>query len=414
MSNEFHPPDRECVAKPMDRMEASSKAGLHALFRQRGCFTDVPGQAIDSLLRRMRIRSFRPGELLFKEGDPAAWAFMVVSGEVEVIKTVRDGVMIQVNLLQPGQWGGITGLTGQKYRMARLLSRGKTEILTIEHNDLMELLDTVPGLAAGFLACMGRRIHDDNIHLAASLESARAVGLDAISAHCTPRERLMLDTIRHRVAAAESLNEIMNFVYDSVRQVSPCDRLTLTFIEEQGTCAVSHWSQATYEPLVLPANYREDLASSIMEASGKLGRAVVVNDLQQFSQEHPLNRATLKRLEEGLRSSLISPLLVSGLTIGGLTTVGRTIGFLICNSKEENSFNEHQMRIHQAIADNISPIVENAYRIEQLTRANKDYQEVLAFVNHELQSPIASIVTDARLLTAGYLGSLNDKQRSKL
>ena len=414
MSNESHPPDCERVAAPECRTEARRWADLQSLFRQHGCFTNVSEQTIGRLLERMGTRYYHPGELLFKEGDPATWAFMVVSGEVEVIKTVRDGVMIQVNLLQPGQWGGITGFTGQQYRMARLLSRGKTEILTIEHHQLVELLDTVPGLAAGFLACLGERIHDDNIHLAASLETARAVGLDTISAHCTPPERLMLDTIRHRVAAAESLQEIMNFVFDSVRQVSHCDRLTLTFLEEQGTCAVSHWSQATYEPLVLPANYREDLAGSIMEASGKLGKSVVVNDLQQFSQDHPLNRATHKRLQEGLRASLISPLLVSGLTIGGLTTVGRTIGFLICSSKQKYSFNEHQERIHQAIADNISPIVENAYRIEQLTLANKDYQEVLAFVNHELQSPIASIVTDARLLAAEYLGPLNDKQRNKL
>jgi signal transduction histidine kinase/CRP-like cAMP-binding protein len=387
---------------------------LRSLIRERGFFANVTDQAIESLLQQMRPRFYHPGELLFKEGDPATWTFMVVTGEVEVVKTARSGVMIQVNVLQPGQWGGITGLTGQQRRMARLLSRGEVEILSIDHSELIALLDDVPALAAGFLACMGGRIHDDNIHLAASLESARAVGLDAISADCTPLERLMLDTIRHRVAAAESLHEIMDYVFDSVLQVSVCDRLTLAFIDEGGTCADCHWSRATYEPLVLLPCYREDLADSVMEAAGKLSMPVVVNDLEQFSIDHPLNQATHKRLQEGLQACLVSPLLVSGLTIGGLTTVGRTIGFLICSSKKKETFNTHQMHIHQAIADNISPVVEKAFRIEQLIQANNDYQEVLAFVNHELQSPIASMVTDARLMAAEYLGALNEKQHHKL
>ena len=59
-------------------------------------------------------------------------------------------------------------------------------------------------------------------------------------------------------------------------------------------------------------------------------------------------------------------------------------------------------------------MVEKAYRIEQLTRANNDYAEVLGFVSHELQSPIASMVTDTRLLAQGYLGELNEKQVDKL
>ena len=67
-----------------------------------------------------------------------------------------------------------------------------------------------------------------------------------------------------------------------------------------------------------------------------------------------------------------------------------------------------------AIAESISQSVEKAFRIEQLVQANHAYSEMLAFVSHELQSPIASMVTDARLLTGGYAGPLNEKQQEKL
>jgi S1-C subfamily serine protease len=42
--------------------------------------------------------------------------------------------------------------------------------------------------------------------------------------------------------------------------------------------------------------------------------------------------------------------------------------------------------------------VEKAWRIEQLTTASHAYLEMLAFVSHEIKNPIASIVTDTRLL----------------
>jgi signal transduction histidine kinase len=82
--------------------------------------------------------------------------------------------------------------------------------------------------------------------------------------------------------------------------------------------------------------------------------------------------------------------------------------------RNRDAFDEHQLRILQAIADSISPVVEKAYRIEMLTKANKDYGEVLSFISHELQSPIASMVTDARLLEGGYLGDLNEMQKQKI
>ena len=43
-------------------------------------------------------------------------------------------------------------------------------------------------------------------------------------------------------------------------------------------------------------------------------------------------------------------------------------------------------------------------------QADQDYMEVLAFVSHELSNPIASMITDARVLTDGYLGPLEPAQ----
>ena len=67
-----------------------------------------------------------------------------------------------------------------------------------------------------------------------------------------------------------------------------------------------------------------------------------------------------------------------------------------------------------AISERLSQAAEKAWRIEQLTAANHAYLEMLAFVSHEIKNPVASIVTDARLLADGYLGALEQPQKEKL
>ena len=51
---------------------------------------------------------------------------------------------------------------------------------------------------------------------------------------------------------------------------------------------------------------------------------------------------------------------------------------------------------------------------ERLETVNRAYQEVLGFVAHELKNPVASMVTNARLLCDGYVGDITPQQRQKI
>jgi signal transduction histidine kinase len=67
-----------------------------------------------------------------------------------------------------------------------------------------------------------------------------------------------------------------------------------------------------------------------------------------------------------------------------------------------------------AITERLSQAVEKAWRIEQLEEANHAYTQMLGFVSHELKSPVASMVTDAQILSQGYLGDLTPEQQAKV
>ncbi len=377
---------------------------LRSLFRQRGLFSSVADTALDALEAKMRPVQFGDGDVICAEGDPGGWTFVVAAGEVEVLKTAKDGAMIQVNVLRPGNWGGMMSLLSGMPRMARLVARGDVELRVLGHEDLTKLLEIEPSLTMGLLACMSGRLSEDAIHLAATLRYMSVAGPEDVYRHCSPDERLMLETVRHRVAVAESLGEIMDFLFESTRREQDCDRMSLMFLEDRGSRAVSHWTRTSYSPLVLPADFKEDLAGSFLEESLNMGGPRIVNDLVQYSREHPANRVVQRLVREELRATIVTPLIVAG----------KSIGLLVRHSRRGNAYNEHHALLHQAIAASIAPAVEKAYRIEQLTRANSYYAEVLGFVSHELQSPIAAMVTDAKLLVEGYLGELNDRQQTKL
>ncbi|CAK0772697.1 hypothetical protein CCP2SC5_590013 [Azospirillaceae bacterium] len=51
---------------------------------------------------------------------------------------------------------------------------------------------------------------------------------------------------------------------------------------------------------------------------------------------------------------------------------------------------------------------------QRLETVNHAYQEVLGFVAHELKNPVASMVTNARLICDGYLGEITPQQRQKI
>ena len=221
---------------------------------------------------------------------------------------------------------------------------------------------------------------------------------------CSPEERLILDTIIGKAMAAESLDDVMNFLFDSIRRLSPCNRISVAFLQDDRKRLVSHWTRADYQPLSLTNGYSADLQGSSLEGVLQSGQPRVINDLEQYAADHPASASTRLILREGIRSSMTCPLVIED----------RPIGFLFRSSRTPNVYDEHQVLLHLAIADRLSQAVEKAYRIEQLTAAMDAYFEMLGFVSHELKSPLGSMVMSADVLLGGYLGALQPKQAEQL
>lgn len=214
----------------------------------------------------------------------------------------------------------------------------------------------------------------------------------------------IVEEINRKVAARESLEDVLSFVFDSTSDISPCDRIGLALLEDNGGRIIAHHAVATYEPLLLRKGYAEDLHGSSLRTVLAKRTPRIIGDLERYLSLNPNSHATRLLVREGVRSSMTCPLLVEG----------RVVGVLFRSCRRPYAYDDRQVLLHQIVAERLSQAVEKTLRIERLAAANRDYFSMLAFVTHELKSPVASMMMDAGMLRDGFLGELQPKQRERV
>ncbi|MCX8124024.1 MAG: GAF domain-containing sensor histidine kinase [Spirochaetes bacterium] len=211
----------------------------------------------------------------------------------------------------------------------------------------------------------------------------------------TDDELKVLDAINQKIAAGNSLVEILEFFFKETQHIMPCDRIGIAFSDDGKRLTLYHVI-ASYQPLYLDKGYTADLKGSSLEQIFTNKTPRIINDLEEYYKKNPTSQSTHLLLKEGVMSSMTCPLYVEG----------RIVGVLFRSSRKKNVYGPREIALHQAIAERLSQAVEKAYRIEQLSSAINAYMEMLSFVTHELKSPLTSIMTLGITLKQGYFGQI--------
>lgn len=222
------------------------------------------------------------------------------------------------------------------------------------------------------------------------------------SAPLAPREIEVLDLVNRKVAAGRSLEEVLEFLFRATRDVCPCDRLGVAFLEEEGRRVVARKAVADYGPLLLAAGWAEDLAATSLGPLLASRAPRVLDDLPAYLAARPASRSTRLLVEEGVRSSLTARLEVEG----------RVLGFLFRSARRARAYDGRQANLHNAVSERLAQAVEKAWLLDRLAEANAGYLEMLGFVSHELKAPLASLVMDGEAVLGGYAGSVDEAARA--
>ena len=110
-----------------------------ALLRDIGLFGALPEEVLARLTQTLKVVQVTAGATLFREGEDGRAMYVVLRGEVEVLKRSHRGTDARVAVLGPGDWFGEMSIVDVQPRSASVVALAPSSLLTISTSDLDQL-----------------------------------------------------------------------------------------------------------------------------------------------------------------------------------------------------------------------------------------------------------------------------------
>lgn len=106
-------------------------------------------------------RDFAPGTVLFEEGQPGDYMYVVQSGDVEIRRKVGDTERV-LAVLRPGDFLGEMAILNARPRSATAVVRTKAKLLVIEGKTFEAMLRAKPEIALRIIKMLALRLESAN------------------------------------------------------------------------------------------------------------------------------------------------------------------------------------------------------------------------------------------------------------
>lgn len=115
-----------------------NRLGTSALreLREIGLFGGLSDEEVMEFGGGLEVVSLDPGSWLFREGDAGRELFVLLEGEVEVLKRSKRGVDARVAVLGPGDWFGDMSIVDVQPRSASLRTVAPSRLVKMSAHDL--------------------------------------------------------------------------------------------------------------------------------------------------------------------------------------------------------------------------------------------------------------------------------------
>jgi CRP-like cAMP-binding protein len=163
------------------------------VLRSSPMFAGLAAPELQALAAAVREDHIGAREYVFREGDPARWFCLVVSGRVKILRQSRDGKEVVLELLGPGEpFGGVAVFERRPYPASAQATEA-TEVLKIPQDVILPVAERHPALVREMALMIGRRLraaHDTVKSLAVDpVERRLAAALLRLGAQESIRER---------------------------------------------------------------------------------------------------------------------------------------------------------------------------------------------------------------------------------
>src|SRR4051794_20356959 len=133
------------------------------LISQVPLFANLPDEEHTYLAATLRQVTYPSGVLLFREGDFGEHFYVVLEGELEIIKALGTASELRLDARGSGEFvGEMSMLNRDNVRTASVRTRGFTRLLEMPHAELDALMHRHPELAYEMVRVLSTRLRDAN------------------------------------------------------------------------------------------------------------------------------------------------------------------------------------------------------------------------------------------------------------
>ncbi len=119
-------------------------------------FADLSGSELGRVAQGLHARTYRPGEVVFVEGDIGRALFILESGSVELTRRGADGKPVVLYALKPGEFFGEMALLESLPRSATATATETSRLHLLYRSKLEALLHAEPRVGAAIMGHLAR------------------------------------------------------------------------------------------------------------------------------------------------------------------------------------------------------------------------------------------------------------------
>jgi len=203
-------------------------------------FAGLPRRLLARLAVQLFEKAYAPGEAVFSEGDPGKGLFIVLDGEIEVVRDAGQGPQ-RIVTFSPGTAFGELALIDDRPRSAHVIAMEDSHLLVLRREDFRKRVDSSPAVAWSLLTELSRRLRraDEKIGglvlldvpgriARLLLDLAEEAGSDTIDKPLTHQTiAQMIGASRETVSRAMKDFQDANWVTVERRRITLADRTAL-------------------------------------------------------------------------------------------------------------------------------------------------------------------------------------------
>ncbi|MCI0746394.1 MAG: cyclic nucleotide-binding domain-containing protein [Verrucomicrobia subdivision 3 bacterium] len=169
-------------------------------------FAALPAAEVRKLSDVARERRFRPGDVIFREGDPGDGLYVVKAGKVQISAAIGSGERHVFWTVLPGDVFGEMAVLDNLPRSAQASAEGETTVIFVPRDQFIELLKTSPAMSLTMVQEFSRRLREFNQQYISKLLQVERMALVGRFASTIVHDLKNPLTII-RIGAAQAANE---------------------------------------------------------------------------------------------------------------------------------------------------------------------------------------------------------------